>query len=126
MDPMARINFGKMYTIEHNVKVYDWQYVLGIDTRATQVESSGSDRDNKKVEGICEQQPLEDGKVTELELPANFAALWSWTASDHGQLVFQAGDTISITEYADSDWARGKNLRTGRTGVFPRNYVQLS
>jgi hypothetical protein len=24
MDPMARVNFGKIYTVEHNVKVYNF------------------------------------------------------------------------------------------------------
>jgi len=44
MDPMARLNYTKVYTVEHNVKVYDFGIVHKdyLDTLRYQFESSSS------------------------------------------------------------------------------------
>jgi LAS seventeen-binding protein 1/2 len=39
--------------------------------------------------------------------------------------TFEVGDQISVFEYMNADWWLGKNLRTGKEGVFPVNYVQV-
>jgi hypothetical protein len=39
--------------------------------------------------------------------------------------TFEVGDNISVFEYMNADWWLGKNLRTGKEGVFPVNYVQV-
>jgi len=38
---------------------------------------------------------------------------------------FEVGDHIAVYEYMNAEWWLGKNLRTGKEGVFPRNYVQV-
>jgi LAS seventeen-binding protein 1/2 len=38
---------------------------------------------------------------------------------------FEIGDEISVFEYMNNDWWLGKNVRTGKEGVFPVNYVQV-
>jgi hypothetical protein len=44
MDPMARLNYAKIYTVEHNVKVYDFGIVHEdyLDTFKHQFNSSFS------------------------------------------------------------------------------------
>jgi hypothetical protein len=38
---------------------------------------------------------------------------------------FEVGDTIAVYEYMNADWWLGKNVRTGKEGVFPVTYVQV-
>ncbi len=38
---------------------------------------------------------------------------------------FEVGDQIAVYEHMNADWWHGKNLRTGKEGVFPVNYVQV-
>jgi hypothetical protein len=148
MFPLSRINFGKMYTVEHNVKVYDfgdvrksslfllreqWKWVLHYNIQATTHQ-----KNNKEVELDSEDSDSEDDfdKTTaveeveevepEVELPATGTALWPWSANDRGQLAFNTGDAITIERWADENWGRGRNARTGRKGLFPRNYVNIS
>lgn len=159
--PASRINFGKLYTVEHNVKVYNfgdvhrdsmqtlksqWRWVLDCDlsskspnlTSARAVisrferekheryrkskEEMEEDEEDKKKE---EKEQEEQEKQEEVDLPYDATALWPWSANNQGQLAFKAGDTITITEWADENWGRGKNTRTGREGVFARNYVSM-
>lgn len=147
MFPESRVNFGKMYTVEHNVKVYDfgdvrrgslstlekqWKWVLSNNLRgdATNFEPIEEEEEEDEVNGgdddeDNEAEPNDEIDEPEVALPANGTALWPWAANDHGQLAFQTGDTILITDWADENWGRGKNLRTGKRGVFARNYVSI-
>lgn len=34
-------------------------------------------------------------------------------------------DRISITEFMNADWAKGRNERTRAEGIFPRSYVEI-
>ncbi len=43
---------------------------------------------------------------------------------DPNDCTFEVGDTIAIYEYMNAEWWLGKNLRTGKEGVFPVSYVQ--
>jgi hypothetical protein len=38
---------------------------------------------------------------------------------------FGVGETLVIYEYMNNEWCYGKNLSTGRQGLFPSNYVQI-
>ena len=45
--------------------------------------------------------------------------------SDAGDLAISPNDRISITEFMNADWAKGRNERTGQEGIFPRSYVTI-
>ncbi|KAL9588995.1 MAG: hypothetical protein Q9179_007994 [Wetmoreana sp. 5 TL-2023] len=45
--------------------------------------------------------------------------------SDAGDLALLPNDRVSITEFMNADWAKGRNERTGHEGIFPRSYVQI-
>lgn len=150
MFPESRINYGKMYTVEHNVKVYDfgevrkssrtllvrqWRWVLdnNLQGNAPDVnpldgpageESDDEDESSEKLQEEEEEEGT-NATVPEVTLPADGKALWPWAANSAGQLAFQAGDVIRITAWADENWGRGMNVRTGAQGVFARNYVSL-
>jgi hypothetical protein len=52
-------------------------------------------------------------------------ALYSYNALDEGDLALHPNDTISVLEYTNGEWWRGRNERTGLEGVFPRSYVSV-
>ncbi|KAL8798184.1 MAG: hypothetical protein Q9200_007810, partial [Gallowayella weberi] len=56
---------------------------------------------------------------------ASASALYEYTPSDAGDLALLPNDRVSITEFMNADWAKGRNERTGQEGIFPRSYVQI-
>lgn len=50
-------------------------------------------------------------------------ALYRYAEPD--DCTFEVGDNIAVYEHMNKDWWLGKNLRTGKEGVFPVNYVQV-
>ena len=53
---------------------------------------------------------------------ARFVALYTYESSEPGDLVFQQGDVIHVTE-RHGEWWTG-SLAGGTSGIFPSNYVQ--
>ncbi|KAL8662655.1 MAG: hypothetical protein Q9202_004520 [Teloschistes flavicans] len=56
---------------------------------------------------------------------ASASALYEYLPSDAGDLAIAPNDRISILEFMNADWAKGRNERTGGEGIFPRSYVQI-
>lgn len=56
---------------------------------------------------------------------ATAVALYEYTPSDSGDLAIMPKDRISITEFMNADWAKGRNERTCAEGIFPRSYVEI-
>lgn len=56
---------------------------------------------------------------------ATASALYEYHPSDAGDLAILPNDRISITEFMNADWAKGRNERTGAEGIFPRTYVAI-
>ena len=57
---------------------------------------------------------------------ASASALYEYLPSDDGDLALLPNDRISITEFMNADWAKGRNERTGQEGIFPRSYVSIT
>ncbi|KAK4516270.1 uncharacterized protein ATC70_011240 [Mucor velutinosus] len=57
--------------------------------------------------------------------PQRARALYAFTSEQEGDLTFQAGDIITVTEKTESqeDWWTGR--LNGQLGSFPANYVEL-
>ncbi|KAF9809270.1 hypothetical protein SFRURICE_015733 [Spodoptera frugiperda] len=80
------------------------------------------------------------GRVTDLDPLANemprpptnhhnqrvYVAMYDYEASDSDEVSFREGDLISNVTSIDSGWMTGQVLRTGRTGMLPANYVELT
>ncbi|KAE9986436.1 hypothetical protein EG328_005662 [Venturia inaequalis] len=138
----SRINFGKLYTVEHNVKVLDfgdvhkehiallrtqWKWVLKSDLKGNKEKDDSEEEEGNEDEdeGSTQLDTVEEGGEDEggPDLQIHGTANWPWTTE--GQLAFKKGDRILIVEYVDENWAKGYNLSTGAQGTFPRNYVQV-
>ena len=56
---------------------------------------------------------------------AQATALYAYTSSDEGDLELQPNDHVTVTEYMNAEWWKGKSSRTGQEGIFPRSYVKV-
>lgn len=57
---------------------------------------------------------------------AQATALYAYTSTDAGDLELQPGDNITVTEYLNAEWWKGRSARTGMEGIFPRSYVKVN
>ena len=56
---------------------------------------------------------------------AQATALYQYTSTDAGDLELQPNDHITVTEYMNAEWWKGRSSRTGQEGIFPRSYVKV-
>jgi hypothetical protein len=52
-------------------------------------------------------------------------ALYAYVPTDTGDLALMPQDRVTILEYMNADWAKGRSERTGEEGIFPRSYVKV-
>ncbi|KAH4131407.1 hypothetical protein HBH98_038510 [Parastagonospora nodorum] len=52
------------------------------------------------------------------------SALYQYNAQDAGDLALMPNDKVTVTEYMNTEWWKGKNERTGMEGIFPASYVR--
>jgi LAS seventeen-binding protein 1/2 len=56
---------------------------------------------------------------------AQATALYAYTSTDAGDLELQPNDHVTVTEYMNAEWWKGRSSRTGQEGIFPRSYVKV-
>ncbi|CAK7272837.1 protein that induces appearance of [PIN+] prion when overproduced [Sporothrix epigloea] len=52
------------------------------------------------------------------------AAKYAYDAPNEGDLAFEKGDTLGVLSKVNDDWWLGRNVRSGKVGIFPRQYVK--
>jgi len=67
---------------------------------------------------IPPQQPQSDGL-------ARASALYAYNPTDAGDLSLQTGDRVTVLEYMNAEWWKGRSERTGEVGIFPCSYVRV-
>lgn len=53
-------------------------------------------------------------------------ALYDYDAGDDDEISMQEGDKIVNGEIVGEGWMQGTNKRTGKHGMLPSNYVEIS
>lgn len=56
---------------------------------------------------------------------AQATALYAYNGTDPGDLSLQPNDHVTVTEYMNAEWWKGRSSRTGQEGIFPRSYVKV-
>lgn len=56
---------------------------------------------------------------------ATASAIYEYKPTDAGDLPLLPNDRISVTEFMNTDWAKGRNESTGAEGIFPRTFVKV-
>lgn len=56
---------------------------------------------------------------------ATATAIYAYNPTDAGDLALLPRDRVTITEFMNADWAKGRNERSGQEGIFPRSYVNV-
>jgi len=52
-------------------------------------------------------------------------ALYAYNPTDAGDLSLQPGDRVTVLEYMNAEWWKGRSERTGDIGIFPCSYVRV-
>ena len=53
-----------------------------------------------------------------------FKAVFDYKAAQSDELSLKKGDLYHVSEKCQDGWFKGKNLKTGKSGVFPGNHVK--
>lgn len=138
----SRINFAKIYTVEHNVKVYDfgdvhekfvtqllasWTWVLNRDLNGNpkpvhEPTPPLQPLVNQPLQTVIEDVPSVPPGVP----PIHGSATCAWTDTiNKNQLHFQPGDRIYVERHDNDDWSFGRNESTRLEGQFPKALVTL-
>ena len=48
-----------------------------------------------------------------------------WAPGKKDTLNFEAGEEIDVLATNDPEWWEGRSKKTGKTGFFPRNHVEV-
>lgn len=50
-------------------------------------------------------------------------AKWDYEATADDELALSVGDQISVSRQINTEWSHGRNLRTGKQGMYPVSFV---
>ncbi|XP_033734894.1 growth factor receptor-bound protein 2-like isoform X2 [Pecten maximus] len=79
----------------------------------------------EKTEVSQQQQQQPQEQVLQQQPPhEQVTCMYDFKPDDDEELPFSKGDMIEVLEKEIDSWWRGKNMRTGETGLFPINYVK--
>ena len=53
-----------------------------------------------------------------------FVALYDFEAMESDELTLQAGDVIDLVSGDDANWWRGRQVVSGKEGLFPASFVE--
>ncbi|XP_076319418.1 E3 ubiquitin-protein ligase SH3RF3-like [Tachypleus tridentatus] len=62
---------------------------------------------------------------THVPVPIFYVAVYNYKPHKEDELELKKGELYTVCEKCQDGWFKGTSLRTGRSGVFPGNYVQL-
>jgi hypothetical protein len=130
MDRASRINYGRIYTVEHYVRVKEfgdvhekyikrlrkqWWYIQSKEMHADDV--TDGDEDDAKDEESSPAEPREQSTYLQWVTAC-------WDFNEPRLMKMKKGDRIGVTDYTTSDWWKGLNVRTNEVNLFPSNYVR--
>jgi hypothetical protein len=139
MDTRSRLHYGKLYTIEHNVKVYDFGMVHRDYLRAfwsqwrdvmfgTVSEASSSSQNQSSFQDLPPppERSREDSQVTFIDYAvAKRTYRITEDAKAGGQISIEQDDRIGIISYPGQGWAKAYNQATRDTGLVWKDFLLL-
>ncbi|CAL1283273.1 unnamed protein product [Larinioides sclopetarius] len=63
---------------------------------------------------------------THVPIPTFYLALYTYRPLKEDELELRKGELYTVSEKCQDGWFKGTSLRTGLSGVFPGNYVQIA
>lgn len=55
----------------------------------------------------------------------SYIAMFNYKPQKSDELELRKSELYTVADHCLDGWMRGQNVKTGATGVFPGNYVQL-
>lgn len=119
MDPTSRIDYSRIYTVDHFVKIKEFG----------QVHDSYVKRLRKQWWYVFKKEIQEDLRDSDDEFDQDPESMYKeWVTAlyeynDSTMMKLKKGDRIGVMDYTTDDWWKGKNLRTEEENLFPSKYV---
>ncbi|KAG8196985.1 hypothetical protein JTE90_013133 [Oedothorax gibbosus] len=70
--------------------------------------------------------PARSTSATHVPVPTFYLALYTYRPLKEDELELRKGELYTVSEKCQDGWFKGTSLRTGLSGVFPGNYVQIA
>ena len=133
MEDASRLNYGKMYTVEHNVRVYDFgmvrsEYIPILTGEWGQIV--GYSAGQKRAQNTSTSAPLAAPAPVSSSLPVYADYGYAKDdlippAGDDRQIPLEENDRLAIIFWPFEGWARAYNERSRETGIVPITYISL-
>lgn len=124
MEKESRLNFGKMYTVEHNVRVYDFGMVDPKQIR--QLVSQWRKIIIEPDAGPAPPQPSHPNVPNSIYVDLGESNMdYTPPSGDTRQIALRIRDRLSVLEWPYDDWAYAYNTRTRQTGLVSIQYIHL-
>jgi hypothetical protein len=130
LDPASRIDYSRIYTVDHYVKVKEFGDVVEADVRRLRKQwwivfkkniEEDVDEAEEEEEDSQEDDDTDEGGHDESEYLEWVSAKYAY--NDPKMMKLQAGDRIGVLEVVTDHWWKGRNLRTNEVNLFPAQYV---
>lgn len=89
---------------------------------ATSSPAKQEEPEKLKAKAKAAPPPIPAAPDASKKTPTVITALYDYEAANPDELNFAENDTLEVMSVVDEGWANGRNTRTGKTGLFPRNY----
>jgi hypothetical protein len=127
----SRIDYSRLYTVEHYVKVKEFGDVHrnSLTTLRNQWWFVFQRDMSGVVDTSMHQAHAGQGQQVNATLQVSTASAYQgWVTAhtpfnDPNMLELRAGDRIGVTAIVDEHWWTGMNTRTNERGLFPASYV---
>jgi hypothetical protein len=124
-----------MYTVEHNVKVYDFgmvlpQYMQILIGQWGQVLDSMRDQERHNIahQVAGNSPPTVPGPATITPTYVDFGyanATYTPPMDQERQIAIQKGDHLGILEWPYEEWAKAFNRRSRETGLVALQFIEM-
>jgi hypothetical protein len=139
LNKASRIDYSRIYTVDHYVKVKEWGDVQKSDIRRLRKQwwtvVKKSIEDDVADEGDDEndsENASENNVATSSEGEAGLDSQYlEWVTAkyqynDPKMMQLREGDRIGVLDIVTDHWWQGRNLRTNEVNLFPAQYVDRS
>lgn len=88
------------------------------------ISNSSPTHSNHHPQQHQQQPPQQQHQQTLQQQQLLFVALYDFEAMESDELTLRAGDVINLISGEDANWWRGKQVASGKEGLFPASFVE--
>lgn len=122
IDRACRIDYARLYTIQHTVKVKEFgmvheKYIKLLRKQWWRVSQARMPAAEEDQEGLTESQEGSASQYLEWVTASAFF-------EQDQMMTLHVGDRIGVLKYTSEHWWEGINLRSSQIALFPPSYIR--